>query len=198
MVGKMIGHQARRWYVVNKTSSTLKGGCSCELNSSSHSSVSLTFTSFKESQQETCNTSFGEPCLFKPFPHLIRGLLFPHPIIKHREVPRNRLQSRLFLNIMCAQIPGEETFNQSQAEPFDKPELPVWWIEFLGPSGKLSTNSYRVPKGRYLLKLFPISFILRLVEDLFVSSGSGSGSQRKAFQSMVSTASLGFFADDDI
>lgn len=44
--------------------------------------------------------------------------------------------------------------------------------------------------GRHFLKLFPMVVTLCRVEGLFSSSGSGSGSRRKAFQSTMAAAFL--------
>lgn len=53
--------------------------------------------------------------------------------------------------------------------------------------------------GRHFLKLFPMVVTLCRVEGLFSSSGSGSGSRRKAFQSTTAAAFLGgFFFDNTI
>lgn len=99
---------------------------------------------------------------------------------------------------MRVEIQAQETFNESQAEPFVKPEFPIWWIELLRPPGELSDYAEQGPEEPYLLKLSPMISTFRRVEVLLSSSGSGSASRRKAFQSRISTAVFASVFDGDI
>jgi hypothetical protein len=51
---------------------------------------------------------------------------------------------------MCIEVIAKISLNKSQAELFEKPEPPVWWIELLGPSGEVSHYSDEELEGRYV------------------------------------------------
>jgi hypothetical protein len=101
-------------------------------------------------------------------------------IAEHREVSRHGLERLLFLNVVCIEVPAKETLDEFQTEPLEKPEPPVWWVDFLGdPSVEVSnysdfcsewampfevvSHSHHFPPGRALV--VSVGFWVWLLEE---------------------------------
>lgn len=110
-------------------------------------------------QQGTSSPTVRGPYPLQFLLHFIGGLLLPFLIAEHREVSRQRLERRFFLNIVCIKVIAEETLNKFQAELLEKPGLPVGEIEFLcGPSIELSDCSASYSERAILFKAVPHSY----------------------------------------